>query len=362
MLTQIVQLDDEDIESLRELVRVYEALGRWRDLLAAPVELLPASCPKARRKASSSARSRERWLEQFSNVQNATDAYESLLAAAPGDEEAISKLKELYAKRRAWAPLYALFEKQAEAASGKARIDLLGEMAKLAAERLDRGADAIKIYKADPRRRSGTRRRARSRWSEQADRDKDFATVAWSLERRLAIADDDQARLAVAAEAGRRLRRSARPTMRAPPRRGGACSRSSPGTPRRCACCATRTSPAAISTASKSSTPRRTTGRGWPRCSPPAADRATEPGREGRSLVPHGARPHRQARRHRARVPIVRARSLGASRRRHAPPRPSSRSTRRKRSGRGFPRSTRSCSPRQRTTTRSSSSCTASST
>src|SRR4030095_6638699 len=32
-LTQIVQLDNEDVPSLRELVRVYEALGRWRDLL-----------------------------------------------------------------------------------------------------------------------------------------------------------------------------------------------------------------------------------------------------------------------------------------------------------------------------------------
>ncbi len=33
VLTQIVQLDGSDLASVRELVRVYEGLGRWRDLL-----------------------------------------------------------------------------------------------------------------------------------------------------------------------------------------------------------------------------------------------------------------------------------------------------------------------------------------
>src|SRR5262252_6778802 len=31
VLTQIVQLDENDVDSVRELVRVYETLGRWRD-------------------------------------------------------------------------------------------------------------------------------------------------------------------------------------------------------------------------------------------------------------------------------------------------------------------------------------------
>jgi tetratricopeptide (TPR) repeat protein len=200
VLTQIVQLDNEDVEALRELVRVYEALGRWRDLLQHQSSLA-GLLPQGEEKTELFRSVARRWMDQFSNVQNATEAYESLLAAAPGDEEAITKLKELYTKRRAWAPLYALFEKQAGAAEGPARLALLHEMAKLAAERLDRGADAIRIYKTileeDPSRVD-----VLDLLERQADRDKDFATVAWALERRLALADNDQARLAVLQKLG----------------------------------------------------------------------------------------------------------------------------------------------------------------
>ncbi|HEX9296756.1 MAG TPA: hypothetical protein VF881_13015, partial [Polyangiaceae bacterium] len=200
VLSQIVQLDNEDVDSLRELVRVYEALGRWRDLLqhqAALAALLPRGSEKTELQRSVA----RRWLDQFSNVQNATEAYEALLSAAPGDDEAITKLRELYTKRRAWAPLYNLFEKQADEAEGEGRVSLLSEMAKLAAERLDRGADAIRIYKAILDE-DATRVEVLDLLERQAERDKDFATVAWSLERRLALADGDAARLAVLQKLG----------------------------------------------------------------------------------------------------------------------------------------------------------------
>jgi len=200
VLAQIVQLDNGDIDSLRELVRVYEALGRWRDLLQHQ-SALAALLPRGEEKTGLFRAVARRWLEQFSNVQNATEAFEALLAAAPGDEEAMARLKELYTKRRAWAPLYALFERQADASTGAARRELLHEMAKLAAERLDRGADATRIYKTildeDP-----TRVDVLDLLERQADRDKDFATVAWALERRLSQADDDAARLAVLQKLG----------------------------------------------------------------------------------------------------------------------------------------------------------------
>ena len=78
---------------------------------------------------------------------NAVESYEALLLAAPGDEEARTKLRELYLKRRAWPQLYALSEQELANATGSQRTDLLVEMAKLAAERLDRGADAIRLYR-----------------------------------------------------------------------------------------------------------------------------------------------------------------------------------------------------------------------
>jgi tetratricopeptide (TPR) repeat protein len=200
VLTQIVLLDPADAGALRELVRVYESLGRWRDLLQHQTALA-ALLPSGEEKADLFRTIARRWLEQFSNVQNATEAYEALLTTAPGDEEAIAKLRELYAKRRAWPALFALFERQAQARTGAAQIELLGEMAKIAAERLDKGADAIRLYRQilelDPRRLD-----VLDLLERQAERDKDYATVAWALERRLELADTDATRLAVLQKLG----------------------------------------------------------------------------------------------------------------------------------------------------------------
>jgi len=79
VLSQIVQLDGTDLDSVRELVRVYEALQRWRDLLTMQgrqAELEPEPTVKAELWRAIA----RRWLDQFSNVQNAIDAYEKLQA------------------------------------------------------------------------------------------------------------------------------------------------------------------------------------------------------------------------------------------------------------------------------------------
>ena len=75
------------------------------------------------------------------------------------------------------------------------------EMAKLAAERLDLGAQAVALYKRvldeEP---SSTA--ALDALEKQAERDKDFATVAEVLERRTALAPDAAARLAILLKLG----------------------------------------------------------------------------------------------------------------------------------------------------------------
>ncbi|MFT3775594.1 MAG: tetratricopeptide repeat protein [Minicystis sp.] len=193
VLTQIVQLDDRDIDAVRELTRVYEALGRWRDLLQYQQRLAELSADKEE-KASLYRAAARRWVEQFSNVQNAVAAYEALLDVDGTDAEAQSKLKELYLKRRSWPQLYSLYEKQLPSAEGAAKIELLTEMAKLAAERLDKGAEAIALQKQilelDPQAAG-----VLDALEKQAEREKDFATVAEVLERRVDAAPDDAARL-----------------------------------------------------------------------------------------------------------------------------------------------------------------------
>ena len=69
---------------MRELARVYEALGRWRDLLTTQMQLAELETD-AGVKAELYRAIARRWLEQFSNVQNAVEAYEKLREVAPAD-------------------------------------------------------------------------------------------------------------------------------------------------------------------------------------------------------------------------------------------------------------------------------------
>ena len=201
VLTQIVQLDPSDLASVRELARVYDSLQRWRDLLTmqarqADLEVEPGVKAELWRVIA------RRWLDQFSNVQNAVEAYEKLHAIEPKDREAIDRLKELYAKRRAYKPLFDLLAQEADAAhAGPERRELWMEMAKLAAERLDLGAQAVALHKRvlDEEPSSSA---ALDALEKQAERDKDFATVAEVLERRTALAPDAAARLAILLKLG----------------------------------------------------------------------------------------------------------------------------------------------------------------
>jgi len=200
-LTQISQLAPDDADAVRDLVAVYDSLGRVRDLLTAQTRLAELeSQPSA--KAELYRQIARRWIEQFSNVQNGMEAYEKVLESEPRDDEAIGKLKELYAKRRAFKPLYDLLEREAAAMDeGPARRDAWIEMAKIAAERLDRGKDAIEMYKRvldeDPSAAA-----ALDALEKQAERDKDFATVADALERRVQGTSDDATKLGVLQKLG----------------------------------------------------------------------------------------------------------------------------------------------------------------
>ncbi len=200
VLSQIIGLDGADATAVRELARVYETLGRWRDLLTtqmrlAELETVPSTKAELYRAIA------RRWLDQFSNVQNAVEAYEKLREAEPDDREALTKLKELYSKRRAYRQLFDILEVEARQASGEARRALWMEMAKMASERLDRGADATRLFKLvldeDPKDSV-----ALDALEKQAERDKDFVTVADALERRADLTDDPAAKLVVLQKLG----------------------------------------------------------------------------------------------------------------------------------------------------------------
>jgi tetratricopeptide (TPR) repeat protein len=201
VLSQIIQLDPNERDAVRELARVYESLGRWRDLLGTQMRLAELE-PDADARAELYRAIARRWLDQFSNVQNALEAYEKLREAKPDDREAVDKLRELYAKRRAYKPMYDLLEAEAgRLPAGPERRAIWLEMAKLAAERLEQGAQAVKLYKKVLEEEPANTA-ALDALEKHAERDKDFITVAEVLERRADVASDDATRLTVLQKLG----------------------------------------------------------------------------------------------------------------------------------------------------------------
>lgn len=199
VLTQIVQIDEGDVDAVRGLIQVYESLSRWRDLLNMQRKLARLTDNHVEKVSLLRAVAR-RWTEQFSNVQNAIASYEELMTAEPEDVEAQEKLRELYKKRRAWPKLYVLYEKQLgtyadpSRAAAPERLELMQRMAKLAAERLNRGVDAIKLLR-EVLEIDASAEGVLSQLERQAERSKDYATVAFVLESRIAEAAGDKQRL-----------------------------------------------------------------------------------------------------------------------------------------------------------------------
>ncbi len=204
VLSQIVQLDDKlderDVDEMRELVGLYDKLGRHRDLITHQLRLAEITPDLEEKKELYRAAGR-RWLEQFSNAQNATEAYAALLKIAPNDPEAHERLEDLYRKRRAWDKLFELYSADLVTAEGAAKLSLLKELAQLAADRLNRGADAVELYKQileiDP-----TRAEVLDALEKYAERAKDWPTLAEVLERRVTSLSDEPARLAALQKLG----------------------------------------------------------------------------------------------------------------------------------------------------------------
>jgi tetratricopeptide (TPR) repeat protein len=197
VLNQIVQLDEKldehDVGEMREIVALYDKLGRARDMITHQLKLAEIT-PDHEEKVTLYRAAGRRWLEQFSNAQNAAEAYAKLLEIEPTDREARERLEELYRKRRAWPALYDLFQVELRDAQGPARSALLIEMAQLAAERLNRAEDATRLYKevlsADP-----TRLDVLDQLEKHAERVKDWPALAGALEQRVEALHDDAQKL-----------------------------------------------------------------------------------------------------------------------------------------------------------------------
>ncbi len=142
----ILDLDPQNAEAQNALAATYENEGRWNDL----INLLSgqvALSEDPEEKVSLLNRIATLWIEKFNNFNRAVDPLEQILSVDPANVAAISALKQVYQKRRAWRPLADLLEKEVDALDGDAKLERLVELAGIISDRLSDHARSIKVWR-----------------------------------------------------------------------------------------------------------------------------------------------------------------------------------------------------------------------
>src|SRR5690606_24721895 len=135
------------------------------------------------------------WIDRLANYNQATKPPESVLELDPDNRAALTQLKYIYTKKRAWASLYEFHKNEVSLASDPA-VSLAGriELAQIAGERLHKHAAAIALWKevlAEEPETPG----ALDALEKLAEREKDWDSLADVLERRIREAGSDADRI-----------------------------------------------------------------------------------------------------------------------------------------------------------------------
>ncbi|HEU0029409.1 MAG TPA: tetratricopeptide repeat protein [Kofleriaceae bacterium] len=142
----ILKIDPDNRRATDELANKFRALGRWNDLIAVLTRKSEVpDVPDAERIALLREIA-DLWSERFGNFANAIKPLERILELAPGDDNALNRLKDIYTKRRQWRALIDVLGREASVLPDDERRAKQGEMAKLAADRLGDTRLAIEIY------------------------------------------------------------------------------------------------------------------------------------------------------------------------------------------------------------------------
>ncbi|MDD9967291.1 MAG: tetratricopeptide repeat protein [Myxococcales bacterium] len=183
-LNAILKLVPGDRRTLTELAERYRDMGRWNDLITV-LSQEADGLSDIEERVQMYLEAAGLWIEHFSNYNQASQSLEKVLELQPENGSALSQLKGIYERKRAWKPLFEVLRKQREAESDKiARAGLAAAMARLSTERLHRHEDAIALWKeavADHPDEPG----ALEALEKIAERQKDWDTLATVIERQL---------------------------------------------------------------------------------------------------------------------------------------------------------------------------------
>lgn len=208
----ILDLDAGNEEAQDALSAVYEEEGRWNDLINLIVKRASLT-EDTTEKVLLLNRVADLWIDKFNNFNRAVEPLEEILTIAPRDTRAVTSLKQVYIKRRAWRPLLELLEKESAGMEGGDKAARLEEMAELATERLSDYEKAVEIWRSilDITPHSVTAVNALEKLTERL---KDWEGLCEVIDRKVALTADAEEKISLLAKLGTvfkdRLKDSAR--------------------------------------------------------------------------------------------------------------------------------------------------------
>jgi tetratricopeptide (TPR) repeat protein len=141
----VLALRPEHPDALAALAARYEAQGRWNDLIGVLGKQAEIATDGAARVALH-RRIAGLWADKLGKHGNAVASLEKILEADPADAETSARLKDLYAKGRAWKPLLEVYRRELPHQTGGERRARLVEMARVAGDRLNDVREALNLW------------------------------------------------------------------------------------------------------------------------------------------------------------------------------------------------------------------------
>ncbi|HEY3359783.1 MAG TPA: tetratricopeptide repeat protein [Polyangia bacterium] len=196
----ILQLQPTHVGALEALAAKYEAMGRWNDLIIVLGRKADAAQDPQERVALLK-RVAGLWLDKFANASQAVAPLEQILAVDPAEEQAIQQLKDIYTKRRQWRALLELMRKEIALLPETDRPARIGEMARLAQERLGDAREAIAAWN-QLLERNPVDPDALAALAALYEREKRWPALCEMLDRQRQHADDPRVQLALCEKLG----------------------------------------------------------------------------------------------------------------------------------------------------------------
>jgi tetratricopeptide (TPR) repeat protein len=141
----ILSLRPNHPDALQALTDKYEALGRWNDLIGL-LQRRKDVVSDTEGKIATLHRIAALWIERFGNQTQAITPLQEILAIDPKEPRALSRLKEIFQRRRNWRELMELYRIEVRSADGTRRRELYTEMGRLAADKLGEPREAIQVW------------------------------------------------------------------------------------------------------------------------------------------------------------------------------------------------------------------------